>query len=259
MGSSTFIGERLSAVARFSGSFFAVRAAMEPIVARDEPGRLIVYVPGVERDRHGSVLMELEKGGACYEPQLKRQARTVLRQFHTDGDIDGMLSPDSLTYEDVVAYLEQAERGGDASILRTIFGAGSSEGLLVQWLASDENDAAIVEKGGLDELYRLVEARLGLSLPSDVTVSEARGKSVRYVLVNEFRADLEGEPPETLGMVPATPSKEHGARILAVSDALRRQHPDRYVALADGVEADLGLGGARDRARLPGLDRHVPL
>ncbi len=241
---NVLIGERLSAVARYSGSFFALRAAIESTVARDEPGRLIVYVAGVGRDRHGSVLMELEKGGVCYEPQLKRQARTVLRQFHTDGDIDGMLASDSLRYEDVVFYLEQAENGGDASILRTIFGAVPSESLLVQWIVSEEHDAAVVEKGGLEELYRLVEATLGLALPSDATVSEARGKSARYALVNEFRADLEGEPPATLGMVPAAPSKEHGARILAVVDALRRQHAARYVALADGVEADLGLGGS---------------
>jgi hypothetical protein len=238
------IGEELTALARFSGSFFALRAAVESSVARDEPGRLIVYLPGAERDRHGSILMELEKGGVCYEPQLKRQARTVLRTFYTDGDIDEMLSSDALTYSDVVAFVGQAESGGDASILRAIFGGASSEGLLVNWIATNERDGDIVAKGGLAELYRLVDARLGFSLPPDVTLSEARGRTVRYLLVNEFRSDLTGEPPVSVAMVPSSPSKEHRVRIQTVIDALRQQHRDQYAALADGVEEDLGLSGA---------------
>ena len=32
--------------------------------------------------------MELEKGGTCYEPQLKRLALNVLRKRFTDGQID---------------------------------------------------------------------------------------------------------------------------------------------------------------------------
>ena len=67
-------------LARFEGSFFGLRAAVEPIARLDEPELLIVYLPGVQRDRKGSVLMELEKGGTCYEPQLKQLARNVLRQ-----------------------------------------------------------------------------------------------------------------------------------------------------------------------------------
>ena len=46
--------------------------------------------------------MELEKAGECYEPQLKRLARNVLRQRYTDGVIDEMLAPERVTYEDLV-------------------------------------------------------------------------------------------------------------------------------------------------------------
>ena len=62
-------------VARFEGSFFALSAAVEPDVKLDTPEALLVYLPGVTRDRPTSVLMELEKGGECYEPQLRRLAR----------------------------------------------------------------------------------------------------------------------------------------------------------------------------------------
>ena len=46
-----FIGERLTFVARYAGSFFGVRASVEPITALDKPESLIIYLPGVTRDR----------------------------------------------------------------------------------------------------------------------------------------------------------------------------------------------------------------
>jgi hypothetical protein len=117
-----FVCDRQTLVARYDGSFFGVRAAVESTVAEDEPAPLLIYVPGASRDQNESVLMELETGGATYEPQLKRHGRTLLRQFYTDGAIDDMLAPESLTYNDVVGYLEQARTSGQGSMLKTIFG-----------------------------------------------------------------------------------------------------------------------------------------
>ena len=55
---------------RYDGSYFALRAAVEPLVQGDTPACLVVYLPGVERDPKGSVLMELELGGDLYQPML---------------------------------------------------------------------------------------------------------------------------------------------------------------------------------------------
>ena len=188
-----FVRERLTLVARYDGSFFALRLAIESTVARDDPGPLLIYVPGASRDQNESVLMELEKGGATYEPQLKRQARTLLRQFYTDGAIDDMLAPESLTYDDVVNYLEQGRSGGQGSMLRTIFGGATSELLLTQWLADESHDNEIIDKQALSELLRLIKARLGLSLPDGTSPADARTEAARFMLVNEFRADLSGD------------------------------------------------------------------
>jgi hypothetical protein len=238
------VGERSVLLALYQGSFFELRAAVESVVAKDEPDPLILYLPGVERDRKTSVLMELELGGVSYEPQLKQLARNALRQLYTDGDIDGMLAPDVLSYEDVLGYFEQAASDQQASILKAVLHTTPDERLLAQWLAEEEHDARIVEKGAIDELYRLVQTRLGLSLTPATTVGEAREKIARYLLVNEFRADLEGEPPASLGMVQTAPSSDHDARIRGMNSVLRRQYPDSYAALADRVEADLNLAGA---------------
>ncbi len=90
------LGEQMAFLARFAGSFCGLRGAVEPLVSRDRPDPLILYMPGVTRDRQGSILMEIEKAGAVYEPQLKRLARNVLRRRFTDGDIDEMLVPENL-------------------------------------------------------------------------------------------------------------------------------------------------------------------
>ena len=249
------IGEQPVLLARYEGSFFGLRAAVEPVVAEDEPDLLILYLPGVGRNRETSALMELERGGTSYEPQLKRLARDALRPFCTESDIDAMVESEALTYEDVVGFLEQAASGEKASILKTVLPTDSDQGLLVRWLADDGHDAGVVEKGAVGELYRLIEARLGLSLTPETPVGEARAKTARYLLVNEFRADLEGEPPTSLGMVPVSSSNGCDARIREVNSALRRQHPDFYTAFADRVEADLDLDGSGiDPRRLGATD-----
>lgn len=241
-------------LARFGGSFFAVRFAVEELVAVDTPEPLLIYLPGAERDRRDSVLMELEKAGETYEPGLKRLALNVLRQFYSDGDIDEMLKPEGLRYRDVVDFLRQAESGGPASILKTIFAGAGSETILALWLADAGHDESIAEKEATGELLKLIEARLGLALPAGTTLADARSRAMRYLLANELRSDLTGDPPSSIAMVP-TASKDHLDRVREVAQRLRREFPDRYVELADQVEHDLALDRATlDPARLGAID-----
>jgi hypothetical protein len=250
-----FVKDRLTFVARHEGSFFALRNAVEPIANLDKPDPLIVYLPAVERDRQASVLMELEKSGTPYEPQLKRLALNVLRKRFTDGQIDEMLRPASVGYDDIVSFLHQGEEGTSASVLRTIFDGAQSEALITRWLADEDKDETIVEKDAAVELFKLIESRLGLPVPDNTSVTGTREKVLRYVLVGEFRSDLECDPPQSVAMVPEPPSKEHVERLRDVAESLRRGHADRYVALASKVEADLGLGKAKiDAGHLGNID-----
>lgn len=243
-------------LARFEGSFFGLRAAVEPVAELDKPDYLIVYLPGVTRDRTSSVLMELEKGGTCYEPQLKRLARNVLRQFNTDGAIDELLAAEKVSYRDIVGFLKQSEGGGgQASMLRTIFSGASSEALLASWLADEAQDEAIAEKDAAGELFKLIRTRLGLELDAETALSTARGKVLRFVMVNEFRSDLTCEPPESLSMIPTPPTKEQFDRVREVAARLRDAHADSYEELADRVENELGLRAANiDPEHLGSID-----
>src|SRR5207244_6365998 len=107
-------------------------------VSGDAPDRVIVYVPRRERDTTGSVLMEIEKAGDCWEPQLKRLARNVLRKRYTDGVIDDLLAPEGVTYEDLAVASSDSGSAEPPSLLNAIFhDASGSDAILTAWLAQD--------------------------------------------------------------------------------------------------------------------------
>jgi hypothetical protein len=243
-------------LARFQGSFFGLRAEVEPLVGADQPEPLLLYVSGVARDRRGSVLMEIEKGGDTYEPRFKQIVRNVLRQKYTEGVIDGMLAPESITYADVVGFLEQNGKDEPYSMLRLIYsGVSDNLGILAIWLSDESKDGAIEEKQAAAELYALIMSRIGIQILPDSPVPQARSKVIRYLLINELRADLDGTPPASISMVPSCPSKDHLDRVRKVAEKLRKEYPEKYAALADKVESDLSLAqAALDPATLGKID-----
>lgn len=229
-------------MARYAGSYFALRFAVEPIVAMDSPEPLIIYIPGKDRDMHGSVLMEMEKGGVCFEPRLKRLARNLLLQEgFSDVQIDEALRPSRLDYDDVAGLLRQGREVGTASLLRSIFQGKHGEALLARWLAEEGQDEEILAKEAGHELIKLIETRLGLTLPMDIPLSEARSRTIRYVLAGEFRLDLECDPPEALARIPMPDTQETIDHLRRVAQILRQEHPARYGELANAVERELGL------------------
>jgi hypothetical protein len=229
-------------LAEYAGSMFELRAVAEPHVGGDAPGSMVFYLHGCERDRDASVLMELEKAGDCYEPQLKRAARMVLRQRYTDGVIDEMLAPERVAYEDLARASSDTTSTEPPSILKSIFhDIGGSDGLLAAWLASDERDADIGLKEAAGELVKLVRSRLGLDLPEGASLAKLRSILARYVLAGEFRSDFNGPDPACLDGVSSVKTKDHEAALRDLNRRLRSGFSDAYVALADRVEEELGL------------------
>ena len=233
-------------LAEYDGSFFEIRAIAEPFVCSDVPEALVIYVPGMERDRRDSVLMELEKAGECYEPQLKRLARNVLRQRYTDGVIDEMLAPERVTYQDLARAASHSGSSEPPSILRSIFhDVSGNDAILAAWLARDVRDADIESKEATRELAKLVRSRVGLELPEKTELPKLRAITARYVLAGEFRADLRCIAPACLDSVPAPTKKEEEAAVRELAGRLRSLSADEYVTLADRVEAELGLSAAK--------------
>lgn len=236
-------------LAEYAGSMFELRAVLEWYESADYPAAAVVYLPGCARDRRSSVLMELEKAGTTWEPQLKQLAKNLLLQKYTLGVVDEMLPFDrKVTYED----LARAAAGSGPeppSILKSIFHeTRSDDALLAAWIVSDAMDGDIRSKDATRELVKLVRSRLGLELPVDAALSKLRVVTLRYVLASEFRCDLSCPPPASLEGIPAPASKSAEAAVRELARFLRKTFADAYASLADHVEDELGLR----RAKLPG-------
>lgn len=239
------VGGTKASLAEYADSMFELRAVVEPHVSSDAPGAVIIYMPNVARDRHASVLMELEKAGTTWEPQLKQLAKNVLLQKYTLGVVDEMLPFDrKVSYEDLARAAAGDSSAEPPSILKSIFhDTNGNDALLATWLVSDTRDAEIISKAATLELTKLVKARLGLDLPSDAPLAKLRAITIRYVLAGEFRLDLSCDAPASLDSVPMPSSKDEGA-VRELARRLRTSFPDAYAALADRVEDELGLKNA---------------
>ena len=247
------VGGLVARLSEYDGSMFELRAVAEPHVSGDVPESMVIYLPGCERDHHGSVLMELEKAGESWEPQLKRLARNVLRQRYTDGIIDEMLAPERVTYDDLARASSNTSSAEPPSILKSIFHETSgNDGLLAAWLVSDLMDADIAAKEASREVTKLVRSRLGLELPEDAGLAKLRSVTLRYVLAGEFRSDLSCAAPTSLDAVPAPKTKENEAAVRELARRLRTSFSDLYPPMADRVEDELGLRNSKVQAECLG-------
>jgi hypothetical protein len=237
----------------YDGSFYALRYAAEPFVSGDDPEPVVLYLPGLTADVHGSVLMELELAGCRWEPKLRQLARNAMRQRFTDGAMDELLGREKVTYEDLVATLATGGEDGPPSLLKPLLVGSSGEAQLASWLADAGLDERIAEKEATTELARLVSVRLGIELEGD-DLGKWRAITVRHVLAVEFRADVAGDLPNSLLSLPAAAGEsERNAR--SVARILRVQHADSYPGLADRAAGELKLHeGSVDAARLGSID-----
>lgn len=241
---TVMLGSIESRLAVFRGSYFALRLEVEPLVAVNRPQPLLIYLPGERRNPKESVLMELEKAGTPYEPQMKRLARNVMRKLYSDGVIDEMLAPEGLTYADIVSLLEDSGSGERRSLLPGILGTRDNVAMVATWTADSQFDEELLKKEVAGELLKLVENRAGQVADACGDLDAVRIKLRRFLLVNEFREDLACEAPTSLAMVPTPGGKDARDFCRKVLDHLRTRHGSEFEHMADKVEADFGLASS---------------
>jgi hypothetical protein len=223
------------------GSLYSLRNRVEPLVAGDQPAPVLLYLPGLGSDPHGSVLMELELAGLRWERPLKAVARIALRQRFTDGVVDELLNRQNVTYDDLVSAVV-SDSGTAPSVLKTLLRGRSAEEQLSTWFASPGLDAEIAAKEAQEELNKLLRSSLDLTVEG-ASLDKWRSIAVRFVLAVEFRADLSTDPPKELAEVSGTTAEvEQNAR--AIAERLRRDHATVYEELADRAAQELNLGPA---------------
>lgn len=226
----------------FAESYFETRLAVEKFVCGSQPEPLLVYVPGRSRQRASSLLMELEMGGECYEPSLKRQARNALKEKgFDDGHIDELLKSENVAYHDIVQFIEHSSATNvQPSMLPVIFGVSQNDKIIAAWLATPGKDGEVSLKSADVGLYKLIEARMGISLGT-LPLEEARSKVCRSLLVAEFSADLQCEPPQSITMIEIPQELDKVTFMQMVTKNLRNDYPGDYIRIADVVQSDLSL------------------
>ncbi len=242
------LGEVRTRLARFAGSYFALRMRVERLVSVNKPQPLLLYLPGQKRDSRGSVLMELEKSGTSWEPQMKRLARNVMRNYFSDGVIDEMLAPEKLTFSDITTLLGHTNGGTRGSLLNIVFGTTDNVAVVSTWVADPSHDKELTDKGAAAELLKLIETRAGFTGLNELALASGRTKFVRYLLLGEFRADLGCEPPSTITMSPVPAVKDHREFCRAVLNHMRSRYAEAFEVIADTVEREFGLAEAGIKA-----------
>jgi hypothetical protein len=143
--------------------------------------------------------------------------------------------------------------GSSPSILKVVFpdAANDNAALVAEWLARPENDASLTAKAAEDELFKLIGSRLGLLLEAGQRLADARTRTARYLLVNEWRSAIEEKAPESVSLVPWPNTKDQGQFIRSICEHLRKELPEEYERLADQVEHDLALASVKQESAYP--------
>ena len=134
------VGGVSARLAEYAGSMFELRAVVEPFVSGDSPTAVVVYLPGCERDRRGSVLMELEKAGRRGSLSSSGSRATCCVRGTPTASSTRCWRPSAVSYEDLARAVGTSSTE-PPSILKSIFhDTRGNDGLLAAWLASDARD-----------------------------------------------------------------------------------------------------------------------
>jgi len=248
------IDGRLTSVVPFTGSYYELALACEPLVGEDPRLPVLVYLPGEHPEETLSPLRELECLGGDREPYRLELLRLASAAFKAAGlaeaKIDELLGHEGVSFD----YLEAVKVGDDggASPLQPIFGSSREIDVVTGFLSDLQRRHRTAAAGLLPELTALVSRGLGFDLsaaevsdkPAEQVADMTADQLARTLLVTELRSNLSGPEPLEIFRVSASSAPEHIARARAICQRLRHLHPDTYECLADQAERDLGLDSA---------------
>lgn len=240
-------------VARYDGSFFALRHQIESLLEGSEPPRLVLYIPLDPAETHGA-LVEVEADGVTMRPGQQPPARNTRLSIIARNALKPILGEDitaaiekqveagKLTLADLDTLAEKGE-GITKGVVAVIFATGNPQEVALAFLTSDRHDADIIKKGVGAELAFLLQSAFEIELPGAEPTETWRARLARHVLATDLVASLSGETPPRLSTVKTAskPATRDTSTTLARTWRLRRDLRESYVAHAQRVEKELGL------------------
>jgi hypothetical protein len=217
----------------YDGSFYALRAAAEPLIRDAEPPRLLLYLP-LAYDDAQLPLAELLTLGETLRPggigqrntKLAVIARRALKGRVAESrlaDLDREIDKGRLT----LSALEGLDQGVSSATLPTaltvLFGTSATEQAALDFLAHPERDANLTSKNGGADWAQVLQTHFGLAVTPEQAPAEMRAALARQVLAGDLLEVLGDDTPAALKAVPT--SKD--AAVCRRSAELARQWRNR--------------------------------
>lgn len=237
-------------VARYDGSFFALRHAIEPLLDADQPPRLVVYVPLAEEDTDGA-LIEIAVTAAILKPGQATPARNTRLAVVARRALRDALGPeraDDLAHQVEAGQLGLAdldrlnEQQGGSAVLVTLFGTSGPQEIALRFLSEPGTDPHIVARDAVADLTEALGRAFGMDRAHDADPPALRARLARHILTTEGLAHL-APLPDVLKNVPVATDTDARQACITVAQTwrLRRDLADSYAAHAGQIEAALGL------------------
>ena len=220
--------------AEYVGSWYALRRQVEPLLAGDNPPKLVIYAPA--RAPHDDPLEELRAAGSSYVRRLPTLVKDSLK---------GQLSEQRLVEIGYQARtLVEAESalagdaGGDIRLI-SVLGASDARTMALRILIGDR-DAELDTDGAWPAAGELLAAQIGGT--SDGSGEQLRRDALRQMVLTEISGAV-GDLPKSLASGWQSVNAEQRRRTIDLlmawrSDPIAR---DSYGALARQVDDELGL------------------
>ena len=238
-------------IARYEGSFMALRQRIEPLISQDDPPRLLVYVP-IGEDESQHALIELTAAGIVVKPgqnPLQRNtrlgvvARRALRQSLGPAkaeEVARQVDAGQLSFADLD---EIQDKYGESPVLLSIFKSGQAETIALELLSSEKFDPDVVARTALGELIAVLGTTFGIALEAATTPVEVREQLARHIILTEFVASAHPPLPQALSSLKTASAAiaRQACVDLARTWRLRRDLAHSYAAHASSTEGALGL------------------
>ncbi|MDI6720669.1 MAG: PglZ domain-containing protein [Methanomicrobiales archaeon] len=247
-------------VARYRDSFFELRHDIAPLMTREEPPDLLIYVPLAEEETDNALIACTSAGIVLKPHQTPWQRNTRLAVIANQAlksiiddpaeleEIVKKVDRNELTLSDLDALAEQvrARKSSHQKVLALIYRVETPQDITLSFLNRPELDEEFTRKNALDDLKAFLHTEYGAEIRGD-TPETCRGELARYVLMSALIAGLDGYVPEALSRVPhARSAKDLQACAQLVYEwQMRRDLQKNYVTWARKIEQALGIGEDR--------------
>ncbi|RLB01675.1 MAG: hypothetical protein DRG59_13795, partial [Deltaproteobacteria bacterium] len=250
-------------VISFSGSFFGLRAQIEPFLEFvdengrlrpdcDVPPKLLIYVP-MSRSDSCRALIEVESAGVVMEPgasspqrntRLKVLAERVFRKIAPDSvdEIRNQIEKQVTSLKELDKLSEEVHISSGS--IKIIFGTSDPVEVVVSFIGSSKYDQKIEQKMALTELAKLVKNELGIDLSQTNDLNKAKEILERSLFVTELLSEIpEEERPEELSFISIPKREDQIEKVRKICKEWRNRLDFQtcYIHAARRVEKELGL------------------